>query len=84
MSPAPEASSAQLNYESMHASNWPRPSTVATGVAVFAEDIRIRRFAEQANNIVHWSEFDRGGHFAAMEAPDLLVGDVRKFFRRFR
>ena len=33
-------SSAQLNYESMHASNWPRPSTVATGVAVFAEDSR--------------------------------------------
>jgi hypothetical protein len=32
----------------------------------------------------HWSEFDRGGHFAAMEAPDLLVGDVREFFRRFR
>jgi hypothetical protein len=31
-----------------------------------------------------WSEFDRGGHFAAMEAPDLLVGDVQKFFRRLR
>jgi hypothetical protein len=33
---------------------------------------------------VHWSEFDRGGHFAAMEAPDLLVDDVRTFFRRLR
>jgi hypothetical protein len=31
-----------------------------------------------------WSEFDRGGHFAAMEAPDLLVGDVREFFRGVR
>ena len=31
-----------------------------------------------------WSEFYRGGHFAAMEAPDLLVGDVRTFFRRLR
>jgi hypothetical protein len=29
-------------------------------------------------------EFDRGGHFAAMEAPDLLVSDVRTLFRRFR
>jgi pimeloyl-ACP methyl ester carboxylesterase len=29
----------------------------------------------------HWSEFDRGGHFAAMEAPDLLVDDLRSFFR---
>ena len=35
-------------------------------------------------NIVRWTEFDRGGHFAAMEAPDLLVGDIRAFFRRFR
>jgi epoxide hydrolase len=53
-------------------------------VAVFAEDVAIRRYGERGNNIVHWTEFDRGGHFAAMEAPDLLVGDVREFFRRFR
>jgi epoxide hydrolase len=78
------ASSAQLYYENMHTSNWPTPSAVPTGVAVFAEDIPIRRFAEQTNNIVHWSEFERGGHFAAMEAPDLLVGDIRKFFRGLR
>jgi pimeloyl-ACP methyl ester carboxylesterase len=44
----------------------------------------VRRLAEQSNNIVHWSEFDRGGHFAAMEEPDLLVGDVREFFRPLR
>lgn len=49
-----------------------------------AEDVAIRRYAEQNNNIVHWSDFDRGGHFAAMEAPDLLISDVRAFFRRFR
>ena len=53
-------------------------------MAVFAEDIAIRRFAERDNNIVHWTEFDRGGHFAAMEAPDLLVGDMRAFFRGLR
>ncbi len=78
------ASSAHLYYESMHSGNWPTPTAVPTGVAVFAEDVAIRRFAEQGNNIVHWSEFDRGGHFAAMEAPDLLVGDVRAFFRGLR
>ena len=56
-----------------------------TGVAVFtSSDVAIRRFAEQGNTIVHWSEFDRGGYFAAMEAPDLLVGDVRTFFRRLQ
>jgi len=77
-------SSANLYYELMHAGNWPAPSPVPTGVAVFAEDIPIRRYAEPANTIVHWSEFERGGHFAALEAPDLLVGDVRAFFRRVR
>jgi epoxide hydrolase len=71
--------------ESMHAAAWGKEaSPTPTGVAVFAEDVAIRRFAEGGNNIVHWSDFDRGGHFAAMEAPDLLVGDVRAFFRRFR
>jgi pimeloyl-ACP methyl ester carboxylesterase len=56
-----------------------------TGVAVFPFDfISVRAFAERANNIVHWSQFDRGGHFAASDAPDLLVGDLRTFFRRFR
>lgn len=78
-------SSARLYYENMHASNWgQQPGTAPTGVAVFAEDVAIRRYAERANNIVHWSEFDRGGHFAALEAPDLLVGDIRAFFRRVR
>jgi hypothetical protein len=32
---------------------------------------------------VHWRELDRGGHFLAMEAPDLLVDDVRGFFAKF-
>jgi pimeloyl-ACP methyl ester carboxylesterase len=77
-------SAANLYYESMHSKNWPTPSAVPTGVAVFAEDIAIRRYAERGNNIVHWSEYDRGGHFAALEAPDLLVDDVRTFFRPLR
>jgi pimeloyl-ACP methyl ester carboxylesterase len=77
-------SSGRLYYEDAHSGHWPEPSGVPTGVAVFAEDIAIRRYAEQSNTIVHWSEFDRGGHFAAMEAPDLLIGDVRTFFRGLR
>ena len=47
-------------------------------------DFGIRPIAERDNNVVHWSEFERGGHFAAMEVPDLLVGDVRAFFRGIR
>jgi len=81
---ATAGSSGRLYYEGAHSGDWPQPSGVPTGVAVFAEDIAIRRYAEQSNTIVHWSEFDRGGHFAAMEAPDLLTGDVRDFFRPLR
>lgn len=78
-------SSARMYYENMHVSNWDtQPGVTPTGVAVFAEDVAIRRFAERANHIVHWSVFDRGGHFAAMEAPDLFVGDIRAFFRALR
>ena len=64
-----------------------RPSNVPTGVAAFPRDIiaPVRRFVERDNtNVVHWSTFDRGGTFAAMEEPDLFVADVRAFFRRLR
>jgi epoxide hydrolase len=71
-------------YEPAHSGRWPTKSPVPTGVANFAEDVAIRHFAEQSNTIVHWSEFDRGGHFAATEAPDLFVEDVRSFFRALR
>jgi len=54
---------------------------VPTAVAVFPTDVSVRRFADKINNVVRWSEFDRGGHFAALEAPDLLTADVREFFR---
>jgi epoxide hydrolase len=73
------ASSAQLYCESMRSGRWAAPSAVPTGVEVFAEDVSVRRFAEASNNIVHWTDFDEGGHFAAMEKPGLLVGDLCRF-----
>jgi epoxide hydrolase len=80
--------SANLYYETFHDPSLFMPrdrGTVPTGVAVFTSaDVAIRRLAERDHNVVHWSEFDRGGHFAAMEAPDLLIGDVRDFFRQIR
>src|SRR6266567_3803945 len=84
---ATAGSSAREYYEDARTGAGYRdvPNTVPTGVAVFKNDFHtIRRFAERANNIVHWSVFDRGGHFAAMDAPDLLVGDLREFFRPLR
>lgn len=79
-------SAARLYYENMHAQPaWGRqPSPTPIGVAAFAEDVAIRRYGEHANNITHWSDFDEGGHFAAMEAPHLLTTDVRAFFRTVR
>jgi pimeloyl-ACP methyl ester carboxylesterase len=81
-------SSARLYYEDAQtgASGKEELNTVPTAVAVFPNDFRaIRRFARRANNnIVQWSEFDRGGHFASMEVPELLTDDLRVFFRRFR
>jgi pimeloyl-ACP methyl ester carboxylesterase len=78
-------SAAGMYYENMHVGSWhTQPATTPTGVAVFAQDVAIRRYAEYGNNITHWSEFDHGGHFAALEAPDLLAADVRAFFRALR
>lgn len=81
---ATAGSSARLYKES---SKWGATATksgVPTGVALFPGDVTIRAIADKEHNIVHWSEFDRGGHFAALEAPDLLVPDVRSFFRSLR
>jgi hypothetical protein len=74
-------SAANMYYENMHGGRRHGSSDTPTGVAAFAEDIAIRRYAERANKIVHWSDFDEG---AAMERPDLLTGDVRAFFRGLR
>lgn len=62
------------------------PVSVPTGHAIFpAEIIKTpRAWAEQRFNIVSWSRMPQGGHFAAMEVPDLLVDELRGFFRRFR
>jgi len=82
---ATAGSSARIYYEG--AKSWgeaSEPSGVPTGVAVFPMDVTIRPIAERAHNIVRWTEFDRGGHFAAMEVPELLVDDVREFFGPLR
>ncbi|MEU5102358.1 epoxide hydrolase family protein [Streptomyces sp. NPDC021354] len=78
-------SAARLYKEA--ASVWstvPERSKIPTGVAVFHGDGAIRRLTEPYHAITHWSEFDAGGHFAAMEVPEPLVGDVRAFFRTLR
>lgn len=77
-------SAANMYYENAQTNagyrETPRNDT-PTAVAVLPYDFRsIRSFAERGNNIVRWTEMPRGGHFAASDAPDLLVQDIRDFF----
>jgi epoxide hydrolase len=76
------ATAARYHYEEGHAGTEPVVSQGRIGVAVFKDDFQtIRALAERDNaNIVHWSEFDRGGHYAAMEVPLDVVADLRAFF----
>ena len=86
--------SAQLYFESAHTDadfirTWGGPWQLAmpVGVATFPMDA-VRPIKHWAQNVLptlsHWSEFDRGGHFAAMEQPELFVKDVRAFVRSVR
>ncbi|WP_109211665.1 MULTISPECIES: epoxide hydrolase family protein [Microbacterium] len=57
------------------------PSGPPTGVAVFAADNTVRSILDPAGAMVHWREYDRGGHFPGMETPELLVADLDAFAR---
>ena len=80
-------SSIRFYYEDAHAEDRPAgPTTAPTGVAIFAEDFQsVPKLARRDHaNIVHWRHYDRGSHFAPYDASDLLVGDIRDFFRPLR
>ncbi len=47
----------------------------------FRGDHALRGLAELSNTVTRWSEYDTGGHFASLQAPDVLVRDIREFFR---
>ena len=81
-------SSTRIYYESRHtpASRPVRYVEVPTGAAIFPKEIYFtpRKWAEARFNLVRWTMMPRGGHFAALEEPELLVDDVRAFFRQLR
>ena len=86
--PGGVASAARIYYEARQdpaGFAYPRVE-VPTGVAVFpGEPWRVpRRWAEARFNVTHWTEMPRGGHFAALEQPGLLIDDLRAFFRTVR
>jgi pimeloyl-ACP methyl ester carboxylesterase len=90
------ASAAHFTYEGMQAfrafveqageatGGTMAPGGVPAGVAVFTTDNSIRSLVDPAGTAAHWSEYDCGGHFPALEVPDLLADDLRKFFDQYR
>jgi len=89
-------SSTRIYYEFSH--NLPRPSSMTPfqtsgkpapmGYALFPKEINVppRAWVERSagGTLLHWTEMPRGGHFAALEQPQLLVNDIRAFFQKVR
>jgi pimeloyl-ACP methyl ester carboxylesterase len=64
----------------------PERIEVPTGMAIFPKEVMRppRSAVERKYQLTHWSEMERGGHFPALEAPEVLVRDLRDFFRTLR
>ena len=86
-------SASRLYYENRHGTARPTDKLeMPTGCAGFVErydqrartDPEARPAAEERYNIVQWTEMPRGGHFPALEAPDLWLDDVRALFAQLR
>jgi microsomal epoxide hydrolase len=82
-------SSARMYYETTRSGNFGTSGQrveVPTACARFPKEIirPPRSWVEQSYNVVRWTEMPRGGHFAAMEQPDLLAADVLEFFGSVR
>jgi pimeloyl-ACP methyl ester carboxylesterase len=76
-------SAGRVYYERAHHGSPIEPSRTPTALADFAHDnfIPLRHIADRTENIVRWTGYPDGGHFAALEQPEVLVADIRAFFR---
>ena len=80
------ASSARLYWHSFNQLST-ADITLPTGCSIYPKEIFLssRRWAERRyKNLIHWSELDKGGHFAAFEVPEVFVNEVRSCFRTMR
>jgi pimeloyl-ACP methyl ester carboxylesterase len=79
------AGAANFLYEAMHAeASWGRTHDRPQGFVSFGEEPLVRRVLDPNHERAYWNEHAVGGHFPAMEHPDLLVGDLRTFFATLR
>ena len=86
---ATATSSARIYYEMRQIGRGALPQeyvAVPTGLANFPGEVTRtpRAWVEHRYNVTHWTNHDRGGHFAAMQVPEIFVDDVRTFFRHVR
>src|SRR6266568_4785691 len=73
------ATAAHTLYEQAHSSDWGAPPAVPQGFAVFGADETARKLVPAPAD-AHWTEFPRGKHFPAMEAPAQLAADLQAFY----
>jgi epoxide hydrolase len=79
------AGAANFLYETAHTpASWGEAHDRPQGFATFGRDPLVRRILDPEGRLAYWNEHDAGGHFPAMEVPDLYVGDVRAFFAGLR
>jgi pimeloyl-ACP methyl ester carboxylesterase len=79
------ATAARFLWEAAHSGlDWVAPSDVPTGWSVFNTTPVLRRLMDPAGQMPFWSDHKEAGHFAAMEAPNLLINDLRTFFALVR
>lgn len=75
------ASAADFLCTNLHAErDWSRPSLAPMGMAVFGAEGPVRAMQDPENQMRHFREFKQGGHFPAMEVPELLAKDLCEFF----
>ena len=79
------AGAANFLYEAAHAAAaWGQTHDRPQGFVAFGEEPLIRRILDPEEALPYWNQHPFGGHFPAMEAPDVLVEDLRSFFSTLR
>lgn len=75
-----------LGWMGQKVKQWTGSASVPAAFAMFPKDLSRppREWAERFFNVQRWTEMSHGGHFAALEVPELLAEDIRAFFRPLR
>jgi pimeloyl-ACP methyl ester carboxylesterase len=79
------AGAANFLYEAMHApAAWGQTHDRPQGFVAFGDEPLIRKILDPQHQLAYWNEYAEGGHFPAMEVPDLVVRELRTFFAGLR